>query len=304
MIILPSFGAGSGAEDHHQSLDRAFGMDDDHILSDLEMPLDLEHFLDHDCFQEEEDNGHDGGGDCDGDYAVDTDVEMNSNHAPLDSSGEMYPHGEAKEARRFPLQKELCISAVPRRDSDGDAQNHKSSVPPVEVLDPRTAPDVVKNVPQHATTITVHPVKMLLDDDGSEVEDTVEHDEAEEEDTNNPANYPAICEVDGDALDAKITKQLNSLSLQQRDNALHDVYGVADIIQETPGLVKKSLTQLELWLRRKAAKGSPRKNKAAAYGLCQFGSQTRQRPSAHPARPSANSSMYPTYFTTPCVNRQ
>jgi hypothetical protein len=37
---------------------------------------------------------------------------------------------------------------------------------------------------------------------------------------------------------------------------------------------------------------------------CQFGRPSRQRPSAHHARPCANSSVHTAYFTTTCVNRQ
>jgi hypothetical protein len=50
--------------------------------------------------------------------------------------------------------------------------------------------------------------------------------------------------------EASNRKKLNDLSMEERDRALHDLHGVADLPKETPELLSLKLEQLEVELQR------------------------------------------------------
>ena len=52
--------------------------------------------------------------------------------------------------------------------------------------------------------------------------------------------------MDPREVDAFLAKEMTQLSVQERDQILHDVHGVADVIEETPEFVEDSLTQLDI----------------------------------------------------------
>jgi uncharacterized protein YehS (DUF1456 family) len=55
-------------------------------------------------------------------------------------------------------------------------------------------------------------------------------------------------------IDKALADELNGLSIKEREQCLHDVHGVADVIQESPELLSTSLTKLRAALERKRTK--------------------------------------------------
>jgi hypothetical protein len=52
-------------------------------------------------------------------------------------------------------------------------------------------------------------------------------------------------------IDKALADELNGLSVKEREQCLHDIHGVADVIQESPELLSTSLLQLQAALERK-----------------------------------------------------
>jgi hypothetical protein len=55
-------------------------------------------------------------------------------------------------------------------------------------------------------------------------------------------------------IDKALADELNGLSVKEREQCLHDIHGVADVIQESPELLSTSLLKLQAALERKRTK--------------------------------------------------
>jgi hypothetical protein len=51
---------------------------------------------------------------------------------------------------------------------------------------------------------------------------------------------------DPPSLDAVLAKELNELSLEQREKVYYDVHGVSEAVEETPESIRKSLQEIDL----------------------------------------------------------
>jgi carboxylesterase type B len=63
-------------------------------------------------------------------------------------------------------------------------------------------------------------------------------------------------------IDADIAKELNQLTLAEREDILNDIHGVTEVLDEDPAFVKKALDDLEMWI---ATKGTNNNKSVEAY---------------------------------------
>jgi hypothetical protein len=54
-----------------------------------------------------------------------------------------------------------------------------------------------------------------------------------------------MIESSSEEIDALLANELNQLSMKEREGVFHDIHGVADIVEETPDLLEKSLTSMQ-----------------------------------------------------------
>ena len=51
-------------------------------------------------------------------------------------------------------------------------------------------------------------------------------------------------------VDAFLAKEMNQMSIQERDRVLYDIHGVSEVITETPDLIEERLFELEVELHK------------------------------------------------------
>lgn len=52
-------------------------------------------------------------------------------------------------------------------------------------------------------------------------------------------------------IEAEIARDLNEISLKEREDTLYDIHGVADVIEEEPKFINDALRELDSWLSKK-----------------------------------------------------
>lgn len=97
------------------------------------------------------------------------------------------------------------------------------------------------------------------DDDTDYTSEGLSEDMSELEDD---MNFLASQETVRSDNDAAIAAELNKLSLDEREQILHDLHGVCDLIDETPELLKRSMSEMEELLDSKSSNSI---RKSAAY---------------------------------------
>jgi hypothetical protein len=79
-----------------------------------------------------------------------------------------------------------------------------------------------------------------------------------------------MMELASGTIDARLANELNQLSMKEREDVIHDIHGVADIVQETPQLLQQSLEEMQQALDQMTSDSSqqiPKHKKACAAYL-------------------------------------
>jgi hypothetical protein len=94
----------------------------------------------------------------------------------------------------------------------------------------------------------VPPLVMAEDDDDDEDED---EDEDEEGDVEVSSDVVFTWNGNDRNIEADIASDLNKMALKEREDTLQDIHGVADIVNEDPEFVDKTLIELDTWIAKK-----------------------------------------------------
>ena len=76
---------------------------------------------------------------------------------------------------------------------------------------------------------------------------------------------PKMIEHAKEDIDTRVANELNQLSMKEREDVFHDIHGVADIVEETPELLEKSLLCIQQELDKIISQ--PKKKQACAAYL-------------------------------------
>jgi hypothetical protein len=118
--------------------------------------------------------------------------------------------------------------------SEGDEQRKMRASAAVSDDDNSMSSSFLNNTPSACTSNNNNGCQLLFQEIPEDVPDRRPLDEAEK----------------------LIAKDLTQLSHKEREEALHDIHGVSDIMQETPDFVAKSMNDLEFYLMKHQNKSS------------------------------------------------
>ena len=89
-------------------------------------------------------------------------------------------------------------------------------------------------------------------------EDVSDDEEEEEEEEEEKENWSSV----DDNVDALIASELNKMTMKEREEAMFDLHGVSEVMEEAPDMVARKFEQLQSILAKKRSN-----EKAAAYNL-------------------------------------
>ena len=95
----------------------------------------------------------------------------------------------------------------------------------------------------------------------SEIHTKSSEDVSDDEEEEEKENWSSV-DDDDDDFDALIASELNKMTMKEREEAMFDLHGVSEVMEEAPDMVARKFEQLESILAKKRSN-----EKAAAYNL-------------------------------------